>query len=164
MSFAEHDRIQEKLSELLLHPIYFEHDPVITSEDAAKTRGFALKQGIKALLFTNGKNDWVIVDVPADKKAHLKKIAENRGWSKKDIRMATPEEVIEITGCEIGSVPPFGHKISIPILVDAGIYNNTESAFNIGLRTHSVKIPTEDMKVLFKHIDAIEGNFIKEEI
>lgn len=164
MSFNERDRIQEKLSQLDLRPTYFEHEPVITSEDAARTRGFALKQGIKALLFTNGNNEWVIVDVPADKKAHLKKVAENRGWSKKEIRMATPEEVIEITGCEIGSVPPFGHKITIPILVDVGVYDNTESAFNIGLRTHSLRIPTQDMKIVFDDLGAIEGNFIKEEI
>jgi len=164
MSFNELNRIKEELSRLHLSPTYFEHEPVITSEQAAQTRGFALKQGIKALLFTNGNDEWVIVDIPADQKAHLKKVAEVRGWSKKDIRMATPEEVVEITGCEIGSVPPFGHKTTIPILVDAGVYENTESAFNIGLRTHSVRIPTADMKILFKDLAATEGNFIKEEI
>lgn len=163
MSFNEVNRITEELSCLNLNPVYFEHEPVITSEQAAHTRGFALKQGIKALLFTNGNQEWVIVDIPADQKAHLKKIAEIRGWSKRDIRMATPEEVIAITGCEVGSVPPFGHKTPIPIFVDVRVYDNSESAFNIGLRTHSVRIPTNDMKVLFKNINATEGDFIKEE-
>lgn len=164
MSFNELNRIKEELSRLNLNPVYFEHVPVITSEQAAQTRGFALKQGIKALLFTNGNGEWVIVDIPADQKAHLKKIAEIRGWSKRDIRMATPEEVVQVTGCEIGSVPPFGHKTVIPIFVDVGVYDNNESAFNIGLRTHLVRIPTTDMKLLFKDIGATEGNFIKEEI
>lgn len=164
MSFNELNRIKEELSRLHLNPIYFEHEPVITSEQAAQTRGFALKQGIKALLFTNGNGEWVIVDIPADQKVHLKKVVEVLGWSKRDMRMATPKEVVEITGCEIGSVPPFGHKTTIPILVDVGVYGNTESAFNIGLRTHSIRIPTRDMKVLFKDLAVIEGNFIKEEV
>jgi prolyl-tRNA editing enzyme YbaK/EbsC (Cys-tRNA(Pro) deacylase) len=164
MSFNELNRITQEFSRLNLNPVYFEHEPVITSEDAAKTRGFALKQGIKALLFTNGADEWVIVDIPADKKVHLKKVAGTCGWSKKDIRMATPEEVIVITGCEIGSVPPFGHKTTVPILVDVGVYENTESAFNIGLQTHSVRILTAGMRILFKDLAATEGNFIKEEI
>ncbi len=114
MSFNELNRIKEELSRLRLNPVYFEHEPVITSEQAAQTRGFALKQGIKALLFTNGNGEWVIVDIPANQKAHLKKIAEIRGWSKRDIRMATPEEVVEITGCEIGSVPPLWPQNGYP--------------------------------------------------
>lgn len=164
MSFNELNRIKEGLSRLNLNPVYFEHEPVITSEQAAQTRGFALKQGIKALLFTNGNGEWVIVDIPANQKAHLKKIAEIRGWSKRDIRMATPEEVVYVTDCEIGSVPPFGHKTAIPIFVDVGVYDNEESAFNIGLRTHSVRIPTADMKILFKDLGVTEGSFIKEEM
>lgn len=161
MSRNELEKIKLEFTKLSLHPAYLEHEAVITSEDAAATRGFDLKQGIKALLFTNGKNEWVIVDVPADRKVDQKKVAQNRGWSNKGIRMATPEEVIEITSCEIGSVPPFGHKTTIPILVDSGVYDNIESTFNIGLRTDSVRIPTIEMKKVFESVSAIEGEFVK---
>ena len=66
------------------------------------------------------------------------------------------------TGCEIGAVPPFGHKEQIQILVDLGVYDNQNSAFNIGLRTHSIKIPTVEMKIVFEKVKALEGNFSKE--
>ena len=82
-------------------------------------------------------------------------------WSKSKIRMATQEEIMEKTGCEIGAVPPFGHKTIIPILLDKEIYNNKESAFNIGLRTNSVKIPTQEMQVVFEDVKAIEGSFTR---
>ena len=75
--------------------------------------------------------------------------------------MATKEKVEEMTGCEIGSVPPFGHKTLIPILVDRLVFDNKESAFTIGLRTNSVKIRTREMKDLFKEIDAKEGDFVE---
>lgn len=161
MSANELNKIKSEFERLGLHPTYLEHEPVITSEDAARTRGFELRQGIKALLFTDDADHWVIVDVPADKKANDKKVAEQMGWSKGKTRMATPEEVIAITGCEIGSVPPFGHKTNVPILVDVGVFENTESAFNIGLRTNSVKISTAEMRTLFKDLGAQEGNFVK---
>ena len=161
MSRNELEKIKSEFVRLSLHPAYLEHEPVITSEEAARTRGFALKQGIKSLLFTDGKNNWVVVDVPADQKADQKKIASKMEWSKSSTRMATPEEVLEITGCEVGSVPPFGHKKIVPILVDVGVFENIESAFNIGLRTNSVKITTAEMKTLFKDIGAKEGNFAK---
>ncbi len=161
MSQAEVERIKAFFASLDMHPTYLEHEAVITSEDAAKTRGFELKQGIKALLFTDGQS-WAIVDVPADKKADQKKVAAALGWSKGKIRMATPEEVREKTGCEIGAVPPFGHRQEIPLLVDVGVYENEESAFNIGLRTHSVKIKTILMKKVFAELKAKEGEFVKE--
>ncbi len=161
MSAHELQKIKSEFERLGLHPTYLEHEPVITSEDAAKTRGFALKQGIKALLFTNSNGAWVIVNVPGDKKVVSSKVATQMKWSKRDIRMATPDEVLEITGCEIGSVPPFGHKSDIPLLVDTEVFDNKESAFNIGLRTHSVLIPTEEIKIIFNEVNASTGEFAK---
>ncbi|MBS3123895.1 YbaK/EbsC family protein [Candidatus Woesearchaeota archaeon] len=161
MGQEEVNRIKSLLLELELKPTYLEHEEVITSQDAAKTRGFELKQGIKALLFTNDNDQWVIVDVPADKKVDAKKVAEILGWSKSKIRMANQEEVLQKTGCEIGAVPPFGHKEIIQILVDLEVYNNQDSAFNIGLRTQSLKIKTESMKIVFEKVGAREGKYVK---
>ena len=161
MGKEELERIKQIFSRLDLHPTYLEHEAVITSEDAAKARGISLKQGVKALLFTDGQNNWIIVDVPADQKVDQKKVANQLGWSKGKIRMATHEEVIEKTGCEIGAVPSFGHKTKIPTLVDTTVYNNEESTFNIGLRTNSVKINTKELKIVLEAQNALEGDFIK---
>ena len=53
--------------------------------------------------------------------------------------------------------PPAG----APGLLHAGGGACIESDFNIGLRTLSAKIPTVEMKIVFKHENAIEGNFVK---
>jgi prolyl-tRNA editing enzyme YbaK/EbsC (Cys-tRNA(Pro) deacylase) len=161
MAIEEVNIIKEIFTGLNLSPEYLEHEAVITSEEAAKTRGFELKQGIKAIVFTNGKNEFVVVDVPADKKVDQKLVATKIGWSKGSIRIATPEEVLEQTGCEIGSVPPFGHKNKLSILFDSNIFENEFNAFNIGLRTHSVKVQTKDVQKVFEELNLIRGEFIK---
>ena len=166
MSEQEVEVIKQIFIALKLNPTYHEHEAVITSEEAAKTRGVPIESGIKALLLKNGvmegDDSWVIVDIPANKKADLKKVAEKLCWSKNKIRMATPQEVEERTGCIIGAVPPFGHKKRTKILVDEGVYDNKESNFNIGLRTISARIKTTEMKILFNYLKAVEGEYAKE--
>ncbi len=159
MGQEEVERIKSFFTKHKIGATFLVHKPVLTSEDAARTRGFELKQGIKAIVLTNGNNEWLIVDVPADQKVNIKSVAEKKGWSKKKTRMATPEEVLEKTGCIIGAVPPFGHKIEIPLLVDESIFENQESVFNLGLRTHSVKVKTDYLKKVFEIKKATFGNF-----
>ena len=156
MGLDEVNRIKAFFTQHNIAVTYLHHKAVITSEDAAKTRGFELKQGVKAILFTNDSLGWVIANISADKKVDQKKVAEHMSWSKGKIRMATPEEVLQKTGCEIGAVPPFGHKEQLHILVDKNIYDNKENAFNIGLRTDSVKIKTENMKKVFNELKVTE--------
>lgn len=161
MGQEEVNRIKAFFSELKINATYLEHEAVIASEDAARTRGFELKQGIKAILLTNDNGVWVVVNIPADKKVDMKKVAEKLGWSKGKVRMATAEEVLQKTGCEIGAVPPLLHKEKIQIIVDKGVFDNQENAFNIGLRTISVKIKTSDVKKVFDALEAEEGEFTK---
>ncbi|MBU1252027.1 MAG: hypothetical protein KJ905_03515 [Nanoarchaeota archaeon] len=158
MSLNEVDKIKSILSEVGANPVYSEHEAVRTSEDAVRVRGGKLSQGIKAILFTT-ETDWVVVDIPADKKVDVGKVARHLGWSRGRLRMATPDEVLQKTGCEVGAVPPFGHKENLKILVDEGVFDNQENSFNIGLRTHSAKVRTEDVRRVFDRIGAFVGEF-----
>lgn len=160
MGVEEVERVKNIFSDNDIQVEYLEHPPAITSADAASHRGFELRQGVKAILLTN-ESDWVVVDVPADKKVDMKAVADLVKWSKNKIRMATPEEVMQKTGCQIGAVPPFGHKETIRILVDKGVLENEISTFNIGLRTISVKIKTLDLEEVFERIDVTFGKFVK---
>lgn len=139
---------------------YLQHQEAITSQDAASSRGFELKQGVKAILMTN-ESDWVIVNVAADKRVDMKAVADFMKWSKNKTRMATEDEVMNKTGCQIGAVPPFGHKEAMRILVDKGVLDNEISTFNIGLRTISVKLKTLDLEEVFEKIGVTFGKFVK---
>ena len=82
--------------------------PVGTEKGAAnvaRALGFREHQMVKTLLFESGKGERVLVMVGGDRSAlsgHLKKAIGDR-----NIKMARPEVVKEVTGYEVGSVPPF---------------------------------------------------------
>src|SRR5438105_338922 len=87
-----------------------EHEAVYTSEQAAKIRGLSLDQGAKSLLL-KAKNDFILVVLPGNKKLDSKRVKQL--LFVKDLRFATPEEVKEIMGCEVGACYPFGNIIGI---------------------------------------------------
>ncbi len=120
-----------------------EHEPVYTSEQAAKVRGVSARTGVKALVVKPDRGKFLLVLVRADKRADLKAVAEKEGV--RHVKLAKPEEVLEVTGCEIGSVPPFGHLTPLKTYMDRDILDENEVNFNIGEHTKSVRMKAQDL-------------------
>jgi Ala-tRNA(Pro) deacylase len=120
-----------------------EHEPVYTSEQAAQVRGVSVKTGVKALVLKTKENEFILALVRADKRADLKAVAAAAGTKK--VKLASPEEVLRVTGCEIGSVPPFGHLTELKTYMDRDILDQEEVNFNIGEHTKSIRMKANDM-------------------
>ena len=134
-----------------------EHEPVITSEDAAKARGVLLQVGVKAMIIKHDKG-FIMITLPADKKINFDKVKEQVNTKK--IRLATLEEVKEIIDCERGGVPPFGFLLGIKTFADKGIANNQEIEFNAGLTTKSIRMKAQDyFKIAEKFTEVTFGEF-----
>lgn len=74
--------------------------------NVAKVLGFSERQAVKTLIFEVNTGERVLVMLGGDQSAisgHLKKAIGSR-----DIKMADPEVVRQITGYVIGSIPAFG--------------------------------------------------------
>lgn len=130
----------------------FEHEPVRTSEEAAKIRpGYSLRQGAKALIIRVKKSEkdkkFAMLVIPGDKKFDNEKV--KRLFEAKDIRFATEKEVKQITeGVEPGGVPPFGNLFGLEVFADRTLFNNPKIIFNAGDRRFSVAMKPEDYKKL----------------
>lgn len=48
-------------------------------------------------------------------------VAEVLGVPKGRVKLASPESVLQISGFPVGSVPPFGHRTPVPVLLDASV-------------------------------------------
>ena len=141
-------KIKELIGKNQLWCESFEHEPVRTSEEAAKTRiGYSLKQGAKAMIIRakNNENDkkFVMLVFPADLKFDNNKV--KAALQVKDIRFATPEEITQITGgVEIGGVPPFGNLFDIQVFADPKLFLNEKIVFNAGDRRYSIAMKSKD--------------------
>jgi len=86
-----------------------------TANDAAISLNCDVGAIVKSLLF-RAVNSYILCLVAGDKRCSLSKL--KKLTNKKDISMATPEEVKTQTGYTIGGVSPVGHINSIEILID----------------------------------------------
>ena len=130
----------------------FAHEPVRTSEEAARTRpGYGLHQGAKALIVrTKGPGsaqDFLMLVFPAHRKLDSKKAKAALGVN--DLRFASETEVAERTdGVEVGGVPPFGNLFGLPVIADPGLFENERIVFNAGDRRFSVAMRSDDYRRL----------------
>ncbi len=127
----------------------FEHEPVRTSEEAARVRpGFSLKQGAKAIIVRYRKNSgpaFAMFVLPGDRKFDGKKAKEI--LDTKNLTFATEEEVEKITGgVKVGGVPPFGNLFDLPVFADRSLFENEKIIFNAGDRRFSIAIKSADYK------------------
>jgi Ala-tRNA(Pro) deacylase len=111
------------------------HEPVYTSEEAARVRGTALSSGAKALIVKAG-NRFCMLVLPADRRVDSKKLRAALGV--KGSRFATKEEVAELTGLEPGSIPPFGSFFGLETHCDQALSQNESINFNAA--DHGVSI------------------------
>ena len=91
--------------------IRFFDTPTATSQQAADNIGCELGQIVKSICFLVGDQP-VMVLASGDQKVDDRKLAEFYSVSRKKVKVATPEQLVEIWGYEPGSVPPFGHRIA----------------------------------------------------
>ena len=89
-----------------------------TAQDAAKALDCNVGAIVKSLLFRAG-DDFILCLVAGDKRCSLNKLKKFK--DKKDISMASPEEVKTQTGYTIGGVSPIGHLNKIEIIIDKSL-------------------------------------------
>src|SRR5438270_13832632 len=103
MPASAFDRLEEKLRQAGVPFSVSRHAPAYTSEEAAAVRGTPLSSGAKALVVKAG-DAFVLLVLPADRK--LDSRGARAGLGVKALRFATREQLGQLTGLELGSVPP----------------------------------------------------------
>jgi len=101
-----------------------------TVEAAAEAVGVQPPQIVKSVLF-------VVKEVGSPLRPQLvvtnglsrvgyRPLAGYLGLSRRRVRMARAEEVQQMTGYEVGTVPPFGHISALPTVMDAEVERQDE--------------------------------------
>ena len=127
-----------------------EHEAVYTNPVMAEKLGVDVSDTVKNLMLATADGRVIQVVLPGDKRFDAKRVAASAGTKK--VSFASPEQVLEVAGCEIGCVPPFGHLKPVQVYMDRQIMWKQHVYFNPGVHTKSVKIEAKQLKKLCKAI------------
>lgn len=134
----------------------FLHEPVRTSEEAARVRPeYTRHQGAKSLI-VNARavtgdplcdKRFIMLVLPGDMQFDKHKVRSALKFD--DLRFATEAEVSRITnGVLPGGVPPFGHLFGLPVFVDSRVLANETIIFNAGDRRVSIGMKSADFHII----------------
>jgi Cys-tRNA(Pro) deacylase len=106
-------------------------DNTSTAPLAAQALGTEVGQIAKSILFKTKSESYLMVVSAGDVRLDSKAIKETVG---EKVRMANPEEVLEITGFNVGGVCPFALRREVPIYLDESLkrYNIVYAAAGTG--------------------------------
>jgi Ala-tRNA(Pro) deacylase len=142
--------IHEQLCELLDREgaVYrvVEHEPEGRTEIIARIRGNRLEQAIKSMVIQVrlGKKDnrYYLANVPGDCRVDLEAIKVHLDAD--SVAVAPRAKAEEVTGCTIGSIPPFSFNDRLSVLADPSIQQNEEVVFNAGRLDRSIFMKMQD--------------------
>ncbi|MEM1507294.1 MAG: aminoacyl-tRNA deacylase [Candidatus Bathyarchaeia archaeon] len=118
----------------------------MTVDDAARQINVGREKIIKSLLFICDNGSSVLAIVPGDRRVDERKLAAFYGV--KRVRWATALEVKDLTGYDVGAVPPVGHKNRIKTIIDERVFRFERVIGGGGEINTLMEISPEDIKRL----------------
>jgi len=126
-----------------------EHDFIHSSEEAARIRGTSLEEGAKALVLKGKRGDvkkYFMCIISGDKKLNLKKVRRTTGFP--NVSLAHPDKVKELTGLEVGKIPPFPFLFDLDGYVDKDVLKNKHVCFSVASNYKSVRMNSKEWRVI----------------
>lgn len=129
--------------------LVFLKDKTPTVEMAAEAVGVRPEQIVKSVLFVLklGEDELqpLLVVANGSSRISYKRLANYLGLSRRQVRMAKPEQVKALTGYKVGAVPPFGHLRPLPTLIDENVLQQDEIYGGGGAINALVYLTTEEL-------------------
>jgi Ala-tRNA(Pro) deacylase len=123
-----------------------EHEPEGRTEVIARIRGNRIEQSIKSMVLqvriTRKENIYCLANVPGNCRIDLDGVKNY--FNADSVAFAQREKAQELTGCVIGSIPPFSFNDQLELLADPFIQENEEVVFNAGRLDRSIMMKLSD--------------------
>lgn len=126
------------------HRIFIHDKPVSSFEEAAAHRNQRPGQIVRSILFNIRPDEFLMVLVAGPDQIDWKKLRQFVKRSR--VRMATEEEVLEVTGYRIGTVGPFGLKNQVQVLIDASVLKEAEVSIGSGVRNMAIIMQSAELR------------------
>src|SRR5512133_2659612 len=123
----------------------FRHTTQINSlEQAAADRNQRPEQIVRSILFQIRPEEFLMVLVAGPAQIDWRKLRQLVKRSR--VRMASEEEVLQVTGYRVGTVSPFGLKNPVKVLIDASVLKEEEVSLGSGIRGVAIIMKSVDIQ------------------
>ena len=138
---------------------FFEHSgPTVGSlEQAAAERGQRPEQVVRSILFRLGEGQFCLVLAAGPRQVSWPALRRHLGQRR--LTMATPEEVLQVTGYKIGAVSPFGLPQPVQVLVDRSVLAG-DAGVSLGSGRRGLALMMQSADVLRALPGAEVGDFL----
>ena len=126
------------------HQVFKHEKPLHSFEQAAAERNQRPEQIVRSILFQIRPEESVMVLVAGREQVDWRKLRQLVGRSR--VRMATEEEVFDVTGYRVGTVSPFGLKNPVRVLIDASVLREEEVSLGSGVRQMAIIMKSSDLR------------------
>ena len=135
------------------HRVFIHDKPVSSFEEAAAHRQQRPEQIVRSILFQIRAGEFLMVLMAGPAQSDWRSLRQLVKRSR--IRMATEEEVLEVTGYRIGTVSPFGVKNQFQVLIDASVLKEEEISIGSGVRNMAIIMQSADLRRVFEASDVV---------
>jgi len=136
------------------HHTFTHPGPVKSLEQAARERGQRPAQVVRSILFRIGEDEYLMALVAGPNQISWKALRSYLGQSR--LTMASKDEVLEVTGYQIGAVSPFGTTRKLRVLVDPSVFAEEEISLGSGIRGTTVILKSADLKRALGEVEVVE--------
>lgn len=136
------------------HRVFRHEKPVTSFEEAASARDQRPEQIVRSILFQVRPGEFVMVLMAGRDQVDWRKLRQLVKRSR--VRMATEEEVLEVTGYRIGTVSPFGVRNQVRVLLDASVLREEEISIGSGVRNVAIIMKGEDVRRALGEVEMVE--------
>src|SRR5512138_2398900 len=135
------------------HQVFRHEKPLMSLEQAASERNQRPEQVVRSILFQIRPEEFLMVLVAGPDQVDWRKLRQLVKRSR--VRMATEEEVLEVTGYRVGTVSPFGLRNQVKVLIDASVLKEEEVSIGSGVRSTAIILKTEDLRRALDHAEVV---------
>lgn len=135
------------------HRLFLHERPVTSFEQAASDRNQRPEQIVRSILFQVRPEEFVMVLMAGRDQIDWKKLRQIVKRSR--VRMATDEEVLQVTGYRVGTVSPFGLKNQVRLMIDASVLKEEQVSLGSGVRNTAIIMKSEDVRRALKDAEVV---------
>ena len=112
--------------------LFVHHGPVTSLEQAAKERGQVAEQIVRSILFRLPLGEYALALMPGPGQISWKALRKH--FKTNRLTLADEQDVLKVTGFEIGAVNPFGLPQPMRVIIDSSLLDLDTVSIGSGIR------------------------------